>query len=81
MIVLALVGVLTYYVGIQLEANIERLPFLITAIANISLFCIWEICNTNFKRRETVRERKKIKRARDANIRFHNTDNKRAVKS
>ena len=80
-IVLALVGVLTYYVGIQLEANIERLPFLITAIANISLFCIWEICNTNFKRRETVRERKKIKRARDANIRFHNTDNKRAVKS
>ena len=70
-VLLALIGILTYYVGMQMEATVERLPFLITAIANVSLFCIWEICNTEFKRRETLEERKKIRRARDADIRFH----------
>ena len=71
-VLLALIGVVTYYVGIKLEQTIvNSMPFLITAIANVSLFCIWEICNTDFKRRDTIKERNKIKRARDAEIRFH----------
>ena len=70
-ILLALIGVITYYVGVKLESVINSLPFTITAVANISLFCIWEICNTNFQRIDTVKERKKIKRARDAEIHFH----------
>ena len=71
MILLALIGVVTYYVGIRLEAQFVSLPFLVTAIANVSLFCIWEICNTDFTRRDTIKKRKKIKRAMDAEICFH----------
>ena len=70
-VMLALIGVITYYVGMHLESATRNLPFLITAIANISLFCIWEICNTDFKRRDAIELRKRIQRARDAEIRFH----------
>ncbi len=69
-ILLALIGVVTYYVGVKLEAQFGNLPFLITAIVNVSVFCIWEICNTNFKRRDTIKERKRIKRAMEAEIHF-----------
>lgn len=69
-LMLALIGIVTYYIGIRLEAQFGNLPFLITAIVNVSLFCIWEICNTNLQRRDTLKKRKRIKRAMDAEIRF-----------
>lgn len=80
-LILILVGVLTYYVGIKLEATVKSLPFLITAIANISLFSIWEICNTDLTRRDTMKARKKIQRARDAEIRFRNRPARRKPKN
>ena len=79
-VILILIGVSTYYVGMKLEASIKSLPFLITAIANISLFCIWEICNTDFKRRDTILQRKKIQRARDAEIRFRSRPTRKKAK-
>lgn len=69
--VLIFVSVVSYYLGVQFDAIMEGLPFLTTAIANISLFCIWEIYNTYFRRKDILVERKKTQRARDAEIRFY----------
>ena len=69
-IALTAISILAYYVGSYLSSGSENMNFLLYAISNIGIYCLWEICNTDFKRKDTVAERKKIIRARDAEIRF-----------
>ena len=69
--ILVLVSVLSYYAGLRLKTRMASLPFLSTAIANISLFCIWEIYHTYFKQKDFQGDRKKVQRAKDAEICFH----------
>ena len=70
LVLLASLCVIAYYVGAYLSAKIDEMSFLAIAITNIVIYCLWEIFNTNFKRRDTSKERKRIIRARDADIRF-----------
>ncbi len=72
-LLLAIISVVAYYLGGYLAERIEKMNFLMNAITNIGIYCLWEICNTDFKRRDTSVERKKIMRARDAEICFRVT--------
>ncbi len=73
MLLLAIISVVAYYLGGYLAERIEKMNFLMNAITNIGIYCLWEICNTDFQRRDTRVERKKIMRARDAEICFRVT--------
>ena len=41
-----------------------------TIITNVGAFCLWEVGYTQFARKDAMDERKRIERARDANIEF-----------
>ena len=69
-ILLALVSVGAYYTARFLSARVDGIDFLAIAITNIGIYCLWEVFNTEMKRRETSKLRKRICRARDAEIQF-----------
>ena len=69
-ILLAAISVAAYYTVNYLAARIDKMNFFMNAITNIGIYCLWEICNTGFKRKDTSLERKRIMRALNAEIRF-----------
>ena len=50
-ILLALISIIAYYVGIFLSVRIAETNFVIIAVTNIGIYCLWEICSTGFKRK------------------------------
>jgi hypothetical protein len=69
-ILLALISIIAYYAGIFLSVKIAQENFVIIAVTNIGIYCLWEIFSTEFKRKDIREERKRIIRAQDANIIF-----------
>ena len=69
-ILLAVISVTAYYAAGFLSASEGVLNFLPIAVTNIAIYCLWEIFNTDMKRRDTSKHRKRIRRARDADIQF-----------
>ncbi len=72
-IFLILISVIAYHVGSFWAAQTEKGNFLLDVISNIGVFCIWEIGYTHFERREAAEKRKRIIRARNAEIDFQET--------
>ena len=69
-ILLLISSLIAYYAVSLLDVQMGHTSYLMNVISNIGVFCIWEIGNTHFTRREATEERKKIIRARDAEIVF-----------
>ena len=69
-ILLALISIFAYYVGMFLSVRIAETNFVIIAVTNIGIYCLWEMCSTGFKRHDASNERKRVTRARDAEIIF-----------
>ena len=76
-ILLVIISVIAYHVGSYWTSQLEKGNFLLDVISNIGIFCIWEIGYTHFERKDAVEERKRIIRARDAEIVFQGTGKKR----
>ena len=72
-VLLIIISVIAYYVGSFWTSQLEQSNFLLDVITNIGVFCIWEIGYTHFDRVDAAGERKRIIRARDAEIIFHKT--------
>ena len=70
-IFLLLVSAAAFWGSSSLSGLIRLPVFLVTILAQISVFCIWEIGYTNFSRVDAKAERSRIVRARDAEIQFH----------
>ena len=52
--------------------TLEVIPsYIISMFGEISIFCLWEVGYTHFDRENSKGERKRIMRARDAEIEFH----------
>ncbi len=69
-ILLLLFSVVAYYAADLWTELTGHTSYLLNVISNIGVFCIWEIGNTHFTRQEATEQRKKIIRARDAEIVF-----------
>ncbi|MBR0219146.1 MAG: hypothetical protein IJQ33_08095 [Clostridia bacterium] len=69
-ILLLISSLIAYYAVTFLNTQMGHTSYLLNVISNIGVFCIWEIGNTHFTRQEATEERKKIIRARDAEIVF-----------
>ena len=69
-ILLAIISVTAYYAAGFLSTHFSGMEFLAIAMTNIGIYCLWEIFNTDMKRRDTSKLRKRIRRARDAEIQF-----------
>ena len=69
-ILLLLASVVAYYAAGLWTARTGHTSYLLNVISNIGVFCIWEIGNTHFARQKATEQRKKILRARDAEIVF-----------
>ena len=67
---LALISVGAYYTAGFLSSTLNGMDFVPIAITNIGIYCLWEVFSTDMKRRDTSKQRKRIMRARDAEIRF-----------
>ena len=75
-ILLLISSLIAYYAVTFLNTQVGQASYLLNVISNIGVFCIWEIGNTHFTRQEASVERKKIIRARDAEIIFQEKRNK-----
>ena len=80
-ILLLISSLIAYYAVTFLNTQMGHTSYLLNVISNIGVFCIWEIGNTHFTRQEATEERKKIIRARDAEIIFQEKRNKNAADS
>ena len=72
-ILLVIISIIAYYVGSYWAAQLDQGNFFLDVITNIGAFCIWEIGYTHFERQKAVEERKRIIRARGAEICFIET--------
>lgn len=68
--VLVLLSVAAYSSYMALRHILHRQPFVLVAISNLSAYCIWEICNTHFARRDAKDRLRRARCARDAAIAF-----------
>lgn len=69
-ILLLIASLIAYYAVPLWTAQTGRTSYLLNVVSNIGVFCIWEMANTHFTRKEAAEQRKKIIRARDAEIVF-----------
>ena len=69
-VLLLIISLFAYYVGGFLNTRLDRDTFFFTALTNLGIFCLWQIGTTHFERKAVSAERKRILRARDAEIRF-----------
>ena len=67
---LLVISALAYYGSRLLNAHMTNNSFLLDVVANIGVFCLWEIGYTHFARADASEERRRILRARDAEIEF-----------
>ena len=72
-IFLVIISIIAYDVGSYWTSQLEQSNFILDVITNIGIFCIWEIGYTHFERQEAIEERKRIIRARGAEIYFIET--------
>lgn len=69
-ILLLIASLIAYYAVPLWTTQTGHTSYLLNVISNIGVFCIWEMGNTHFARRDAAEQRKKIIRARDAEIVF-----------
>lgn len=80
-ILLLISSLIAYYAVTFLNTQVGQASYLLNVISNIGVFCIWEMGNTHFTRQEASVERKKIIRARDAEIVFQEKRSKNTADS
>lgn len=70
-ILLIVVSVVAYYLGRFLSPRLDdSYSFLMNALSNVGVFCLWEIGYTHFDRSAAKEEKQRIRRAMDAEIQF-----------
>ena len=70
-LILIIVSVAAYYLGRFLSVRLDdSYDFLLNALSNVGVFCIWEIGYTHFDRSAAKEEKKRIHRAMNAEIQF-----------
>ncbi len=68
---LLLVSAVAFWCSGFLSGFVKAPEYLVGILGQASVFCLWEIGYTSFVRIDATEERKRIARARDAEIRFH----------
>ena len=69
-VTLLVISIAAFILGSFLSSHLTRLAFIAGFITEFSIFCLWEIGYTHFDRSEASQRKKKILRARDAEIEF-----------
>ena len=70
-IILIIVSILAFLISNQLANVAPDKTVLSYIIGNISVFCLWEVGYTQFATRDVVMEKRRITRALNATISFH----------